>query len=193
VHAIDDDPHFLEIVTCVLHSADINVQQYPCAERFLATQESHDADCVILDLRMPNMGGMDLLETMRSPHVSTPVLMLSAYHDTPDVVAAIKTGAVDYLLKPVDERELLTKVADALYKNWADKRRGAEVDRCLRSLSERECQVMELFVAAKTTRQVARELEISPKTVEKHRINIFTKMNVDSVPLLIRLLFDHKP
>src|SRR6476620_11943569 len=86
VHAIDDDPQFLDIVSCVLQSFQLNVERYPCAERFLATSAMHDADCLLLDMRMPQMCGVDLLETLRARHSSTPVLMLSAYHDTPDVV-----------------------------------------------------------------------------------------------------------
>jgi FixJ family two-component response regulator len=116
--------------------------------------------------------------------------MLSAYDDTAEVVTAMQSGATDYLVKPVDEQELLTKICNALRVNWRDKQRLADVFLRLQSLSDREREVMELFAAAKTTRQVANMLGISPKTVEKHRIHIFDKLNVESVPALIRLLYD---
>lgn len=143
-------------------------------------------------MRMPGMNGVELLKALKSYHVHMPVLMLSAYQDTSGVVSAMQNGTVDYLVKPINEQELLSKVSSALHKNWSEKQLSADVQHRLHSLSDREREVMELFVAAKTTRQVAHALEISPKTVEKHRLNIFDKLNVDSVPAMIRLLFDLK-
>ncbi len=190
VHLIDDDCHFLQVAGSVLECADLRVERYPSAERFLTTHSVHDSDCVLLDMRMPNMTGIELLTTLRSNHESIPVLMLSAYSDTAGVVQAMQNGASDYLVKPIDEQELLRKVSAALHRNWSEKQRQADAFQRLSSLSEREREVMDLFAAAKTTRQVANELGISPKTVEKHRLNIFEKLNIDSVPALIRLLFD---
>lgn len=192
VHAIDDDSQFLATLGEVLDGVQLHYERYPSAEQYLLTNETHGADCLLLDMRMPNMCGVELLKTLRSRLSSIPTLILSAYHDTPEVVAAMKFGAVDYLLKPIDEQDLVAKVSTALYKNWSEKRRSAGVHERLASLSDREREVMGLFVEAKTTREVARMLAISPKTVEKHRLNIFNKMQVDSVPALIRLLFDSR-
>ena len=190
VHVIDDDRRFLDVVEYSLQGAEIHAACYASAEHFLSMYESHDADCVLLDLRMPIMNGHGLLDALRENRVAPPVLMLSAYSDTPDIVRAIQGGAIDYLLKPIDEHDLHAKVIAALYKNWSDKQRHGDLFRRLQSLSAREREVMQLFAAAKTTTQVAHLLDISPKTVEKHRLRIFEKLDIDSVPSLIRLLCD---
>jgi two-component system, LuxR family, response regulator FixJ len=187
VHVVDDDARFLEVMRYTLDSVEIRNRSYMSAEHFLATFTSHDADCVLLDLRMPGMDGLDLLQVL-GDHVAPPILMLSAYSDTPDIVCAIQRGALDYLLKPIDEQALLTKVTAALRKNWSDKQCYGDLIRRLQSLSDREREVMKLFASAKTTTQVAHLLGISPKTVEKHRVHIFQKLNIDSVPELICLL-----
>jgi FixJ family two-component response regulator len=184
VHVIDDDARFLEVMRFTLQAVEVHNQCYVSAEHFLATYTSHDADCVLLDLRMPGMDGLGLLKALRD-RVAPPILMLSAYSDAPDIVCSIQRGALDYLLKPIREKDLLTKVAAAMHKNWTDKQRYGDLIRRLQSLSDREREVMTLFVNAKSTTQIARLLSISPKTVEKHRVNIFRKLNVDSVPALI--------
>jgi len=190
VHAIDDDPRFLDALGETLDAFQLHSERYPSAEQYLLTGETHDADCVLLDMRMPNMCGVDLLEKLESRLSSIPTLILSAYQDVPEIVAAMKHGAVDYLVKPIGERGLVAKVSAALHKNWMEKRESGDIQQRLATLSDREREVMRLFVDAKTTRQIARALAISPKTVEKHRLNIFHKMQVDSVPALIRVLWD---
>jgi two-component system response regulator TtrR len=147
-------------------------------------------ECIVLDLRMPDMTGIELQAILSQRHCCPPVVILSAYSETSDIVQAVKNGAVDYLVKPVDEQILIRQVTAALNQDHENKRRQGDVSQRLSRLSDREREVMDLFMQATTTIALAHILKISPKTVEKHRAKIFEKMEVNSIPALIRLVLD---
>lgn len=188
IHIIDDDPDFLETLACQLQSAGYATERYFSAEHFLATYRPRGNECILLDVRMPGMSGLELLKQLVERRVYSPLLVLSAYAQTPQIVSAIHRGPIDYLIRPVDEVTLSTKVADALSRDRELKHQTGDLSQRLWSLTSREREVMELLVEAKNTLQIAHKLGISPKTVEKHRAHIFDKLNIDNVPALIRLV-----
>lgn len=188
VHLVDDDPKYLEALGCQLQSVGWAVERYFSAEHFLATYKPREVECILLDLRMPGMTGIELLEVLAKRHFCPPLIMVSAFAEPPEIVGAIQHGAIDYLVKPVEETDLFAKVRAALDRDLENKRRTGDISRRLSKLTAREHEVMELLLNAKNTLQIAHALEISPKTVEKHRTHIFEKLNVDNVPALIRLV-----
>jgi FixJ family two-component response regulator len=190
VHIIDDDTDFLAALDLQLQSFGLTVISYFSAEQFLVMYQPQEVECIVLDLRMPGMTGLELQTILGQRHCCPPVVILSAYSETPDIVRAIQNGAIDYLVKPVDEQILIRQVTEALNQDRDNKRRQGNVSQRLSRLSEREREVMDLFMQATTTIALAHILKISPKTVEKHRARIFEKMEVNSIPALIRLVLD---
>ena len=188
VHVIDDDQVFCEAVSFILNAADYEVQLYQSAEHFLSCYVPQPLQCAIVDLRMPGMSGLELQNNLIRRRQSLPLVIISAYGQTPDIVQAMRRGADNYLEKPIDEGELLNAIRAAIAKDFENKQRNLRRDQALWQLSERERQVADLFIEAKSTIEIAHILGISPKTVERHRVNIFEKTNVDSVPALIRLM-----
>ncbi len=190
VHIIDDDAEFLAALQLQLQSFGLTVESYFSAEHFLVTYRPHPVECMVLDLRMPGMDGVELQAVMRQRHWCPPVVVLSAYTDVADIVRTVKNGAADYLVKPIDEKILIEQVCTALDRDRDNKRRHGQLSMRLARLSEREREVMDLLLQAQTTVAVAHTLKISPKTVEKHRSRIYQKMEVNSIPELIRLVLD---
>lgn len=188
VHLVDDDPKYLEALACQLQSTGLVVERYFSAEHFLATYRPQAVECVLLDLRMPGMTGLELLEVLEQRHCCPPLVMVSAFAETPHIVSAIQHGAIDYLVKPVEEVELFAKVRTAHERDRDNKRLTGDLTERLAKITAREREVMDMLLDAKNTLQIAHALEISPKTVEKHRTHIFEKLNVDNVPALIRLV-----
>lgn len=188
VHLIDDDPNFLDALSAQLQSAGYGIERYFSAEHFLETYKPRDAECILLDVRMPGMNGLDLLAVLDERRCSAPLLVISAFAKTPEIVSAIQRGAIDYLVKPVDEETLLAKVAAAIAHDCEHKQLCGDLAKRLWALTAREREVMELLMEARNTLQIAHQLGISPKTVEKHRAHIFDKLNIDNVPALIRLV-----
>jgi FixJ family two-component response regulator len=188
VHLIDDDQVYCDAIAFLLEHAGLTVYVYDSAEQFLANYEPCHLQCAIVDLRMPGMNGLELQNDLLQRRQQLPLIIVSAYGKTPEIVHAIRSGAVNFLEKPVKEASLLSAVRDAIASDRENKRRSLHRNQALWRLSDRERQVLDLFVAAKTTIEIAHILGISPKTVEKHRISIFDKTNADSVPALIRLV-----
>jgi FixJ family two-component response regulator len=188
VHVIDDDPKYLEVLVNQLRSDGHEVEPYISAEHFLATYRPRAIECILIDMRMPGMNGLELLEILGKRHGCPPLVIVSAFAETPEIVQAIQHGAVDYLVKPVEDSALYSKVRTALGRDADNKRKTGDLTARLSRLTSREREVMELLLEAKNTLQIAHALEISPKTVEKHRTHIFDKLNVDSVPSLMQLV-----
>lgn len=189
VHVIDDDPTYAQALAFLLRDAGYDVEVYMSAEHFLCTYKPRKFQCVVLDMRMPGMNGLELQEQLRARYQTLPVIVISAYGDTATVVQSIRKGALDFLDKPVNDGELIAKVNEAITKTKELALQHAQRDEALARLSAREREVLDLFLGAKTTIQIAHQLGISPKTVEKHRLNIYAKTRVDSIPGLMRLIY----
>ena len=190
VHVIDDDEAIRESLAFLLQTANIAVATHPSAVAFLEMLPGIGAGCIITDLRMPGISGLDLLRRLQELRIDTPVIVITGHGDVPLAVEAMKIGAADFLEKPFDDEVLLASVRSALRQQDAEsKRRGerAEVEARLASLSNRERDVLDGLVAGRANKQIAFDLGISPRTVEIYRANLMNKMQAGSLSELVRM------
>jgi len=193
VFIVDDDEAVRQSLRLLVVSAGLPAEAYPSAQAFLEAYDTERPGCLILDIRMPGISGLDLQERMAARGMSLPVVVLTGHGDVPSAVQALKGGAVDYLEKPFDADVLLERVRQAVERDAdarvAARRRAALAERIER-LTPREREVMELVVAGKANKVVAIELDISERTVELHRGRIMRKMKARSLPELMQMVFE---
>jgi two-component system response regulator FixJ len=190
VHIVDDDEAARESLSFLLSSADIPVELHDSARSFLKVAASAGVGCLITDVRMPEMSGIDLLREIRTRGLQFPVVVVTGHADVPLAVTAMRLGAADFLEKPFDDSLVLTAVRSALSHQEQMARVGAqkaEVHSRLGSLSERERQVLEGLVKGNPNKTIAYDLGISPRTVEIYRANLMTKMNATTLSDLVRM------
>ena len=190
VHVIDDDDASRQSLAFLLQTADIEVETYPSATAFLDRVAGVGASCIITDVRMPGMSGIDLLRRLKDLKVDAPVIVITGHGDIALAVEAMKIGAADFLEKPFDDAVLLASVRSALRQHDADERRNAgraEIESRLTALSNRERDVLTGLVAGRANKQIAYELGISPRTVEIYRANLMNKMQAGSLSDLVRM------
>jgi two-component system, LuxR family, response regulator FixJ len=190
VHVIDDDEAVRESLAFMLGTAGINVQTYESATAFLNVASSVRAGCVITDVRMPELSGIDLLRRLQELKCAVPVIVITGHGDVPLAVEAMKIGAADFLEKPFDDEVLLSSVRSALDRHDQDSKRQAErteIEARLATLSNREREVLEGLVAGLANKQIAFDHGISPRTVEIYRANLMTKMQAASLSDLVRM------
>ena len=190
VHIIDDDDDARESLAFLLSTADLDVHVYDSAVTFLKALPQVTGGCIITDVRMPEIDGMELLRRLNDSGASLPVIVMTGHGDVPLAVEAMKLGAVDFLEKPFDDDSLLAAVRMALSKNQEDSEqdlRKAEVKERLASLSPREQQVLNGLIAGHPNKTIAFDLGISARTVEVYRANLMTKMQAHSLSELVRM------
>lgn len=190
VHVIDDDEASRQSLAFLLQTADVAVQTYPSAAAFLDQLTAAAAGCIITDVRMPGMSGIDLLRRLKELKVDTPVIVITGHGDIALAVEAMKIGAADFLEKPYDDEVLLASVRAALQQRGADVKRNAErveIEGRLAALSNRERDVLSGLVAGRANKQIAYDLGISPRTVEIYRANLMNKMQAGSLSELVRM------
>ena len=189
VFVIDDDPAMRDSLRCLLESVELEVRTYESAAKFLDGFKRIRPSCLVLDVRMPGLSGLDLQEELVRRQLLMPVIMISGHGDVPVAVRAMRAGAVDFIEKPFSDQLLLDRVRHAMEQDRsesaADNRRW-EVEACLEQLTPREREVMGQVVAGKSNRQIAEDLGLSQKTVEIHRARVMAKMEVKSLPELVR-------
>ena len=187
---IDDDEAVRQSLEFLLRTAGITVRAFESAKEFLQAMPEIKASCIITDVRMPEMTGIDLLRRINELDYGIPVIVITGHGDIALAVEAMKIGAVDFLEKPFDDDLLLTAVRAALNRD-ADaaqhKARMAEINRKLEGLSNRERQVLEGLVSGWANKTIAFDLGISPRTVEIYRANLMTKMEANSLSDLVRM------
>ena len=190
VHVIDDDEALRDSLAFLLRTARLDVQSYPSAMAFLEALPEANLSCVITDVRMPGMSGIDLLRRLRERKISVPVIVITGHGDIPLAVEAMRIGAIDFLEKPFDDEVLIASVKTALrQKEGEAKRHGerAEIEGRLGALSNRERDVLGGLVAGRPNKQIAFDLGISPRTVEIYRANVMEKMRARSLSDLVRM------
>ncbi|MGO9401061.1 MAG: response regulator FixJ [Xanthobacteraceae bacterium] len=190
VHIIDDDEALRESLAFLLRTARIDVASHPSASVFLEAIPSAKLSCVITDVRMPGMSGIDLLRRLRELKIDVPVIVITGHGDVPLAVEAMKVGAVDFLEKPFDDEVLLASVRAAIERQGGEVRRNAErteIESKLAALSNRERDVLGGLVAGRANKQIAFDLGISPRTVEIYRANLMNKMQAGSLSDLVRM------
>ena len=186
---VDDDPALLKALGRLLRSQKLRTTAYASAEAFLANFESADLDCVILDVSMPGMSGLALQEQIHRRRPRLPLLFLSGQGSIPMSVQAMKSGAVDFLTKPVDQAELKTALNRALALGAEANQEAREItelrDRFGR-LSGRELEVLRHVIAGKPNKAIATDLGVSEQTIKVHRMRVTQKTEVNSVAALVR-------
>jgi two-component system, LuxR family, response regulator FixJ len=190
VHVIDDDEAVRQALAFQLGSAGIDVRTYESASAFLKVAPTVQTGCIITDIKMPEVSGIDLLRRLRELRVAVPVIVITAHGDVPLAVEAMKIGAVDFLEKPFEDEVLLASVQSALDRGNRDQKQRAErstIERRLAALSNRERDVLEGLVAGHSNKQIAYDLGISPRTVEDYRAGLMTKMQAASLSDLVRM------
>ena len=190
VYVVDDDPDVLKAVERLLLSADLMVQAFESPERFLQSLDSTRRGCLVVDLAMPGLNGLELQEELERRASLLPIVFLTGRGDIAASVRAMKHGAVDFLTKPVDDATLIGVVQDALVKGqglWQARDERVRMEARLATLTARERQVLEHVVAGRLNKQIAAALGIAEKTVKFHRGNLMRKMGVRSVAELVKL------
>ena len=186
VHIVDDDEAVRQSLAFLLSSTGLAVRVYDSATSFLAGLASVKGGCLITDMRMPDMTGLELLHQLRAKACGLPAIVITGHGDVALAVEAMKAGAVDFIEKPFDQEAILTAVKAALERGGEGGDTAAIAAR-LASLSERERQVLEGLIAGHPNKAIAYDLGISPRTVEVYRANLMTKMEARSLSELIRM------
>ncbi len=190
IHVVDDDEAMRASLCWLLRSVELDCRDYPSADAFSAALDDRRPGCLLLDIRMPGQSGLDLLESLKRGGITLPVIILTGHGDVPMAVRALKAGAVDFLEKPCNDQVLLDRVQAAVAEHarcLAEQQARADVRSRLNGLTTRERQVAELASRGLPNKAIARELDISLKTVEVHRHNAMVKLKVDNAAELARL------
>ncbi len=193
VFVVDDDRAMRESLQFLLESISMPVQTFDSAQSFLDRWDASSLGCLLLDVRMPGMSGLELQQELQRRDVRLPVIIMTAYADVPMAVQAMHLGAMDFIEKPFNEQQLLDRINKALDRAARERRSAEEVtvlrDRADR-LTPREHEVMRLVVRGRLNKQIAHELNLSMKTVEQHRAKVMEKMEADSLAVLVRMALE---
>jgi two-component system response regulator FixJ len=190
IYVIDDDEAVRQSIEFLLKTVGITVRSFESARAFFEVLPEIDGGCIVSDVRMPDITGIDLLRRVRESKPDLPVILITGHGDVPLAVEAMKLGAADFLEKPFDDDLLIASVRSALSQGADAAKRNAEIadihDKLV-GLSNRERQVLEGLVAGKPNKVIAFDLGISPRTVEIYRANLMTKMAANSLSDLVRM------
>jgi two-component system response regulator FixJ len=189
IYVVDDDPSIRDSTELLLKSVGLNVKTFGSAQAFLEANLQEDLGCLVLDVRMPGMSGLDLQEKLVSVKTPLPVIFITGHGTVPMSVRAMKTGAVDFLQKPFEEQDLLDAINRAVARQRERKLKEDESEKLqlrLKALTSREYEVFSLLVTGMANKEIAYELGTSERTIKAHRARIMEKMNAGSLADLVR-------
>ena len=190
VHVVDDDPAIRDSLAFLLDTAGLVSRTYESAAALLAKADNLAPGCIVTDVRMPDMSGLEMVRRLAEMGVRHPVIVMTGHADVPLAIEAVRAGVKDFIEKPFDDEALLASIRSALADQaGAAEHEGqvTEVRERLASLSTRERQVLDGLVAGRANKVIAYDLEISPRTVEVYRANVMTKMQARSLSELVRM------
>ncbi|KPK00120.1 MAG: hypothetical protein AMS20_15365 [Gemmatimonas sp. SG8_28] len=190
VYVVDDDAAVLDAIRMLLRSVGLRAETYTSATDFLAAFDSDQPGCLVLDIRMPVMSGIELQDRLREIGAMIPVVFVTAHGDIPMAVQAVKAGALDFIPKPFRDQDLLDRVQQAIeldLQHRAELSDRAELLRRFGTLTAREREVFQLVATGKANKVIAADLGISQRTVEIHRGRVMEKMQARSLPQLVRI------
>jgi two-component system response regulator FixJ len=190
VYVIDDDDAMRDSLDFLLGSADFHVRLFESAHHFLEALPSADFGCVVSDIRMPGIDGIELLKRLKAGRSALPIVIMTGHGDVPLAVEAMKLGAADFLEKPFEDDRLIGMIDAALKQAAPGAQRESlaqDIAARIESLTPRERQVMDGLVGGLSNKLIAREYDISPRTIEVYRANVMTKMQAGSLSELVRL------
>ncbi len=195
VYVVEDDEAVRDSLELLLKSDGKQVKPYPSATDFLGDYSEDMAGCIVLDIRMPGMDGMELQKKLNARHCLLPIIFVTGHGDVPLAVDAMKEGAVDFIQKPYREEALLEKIDAALEQDREQRKtlsERQEIVRKIRTLTPRETEIMERMIAGQANKVIAIELDISQRTVEIHRSRVMHKMGTHSLAHLVRMVLSVK-
>ena len=187
---VDDDPSVREGLKSLIRSAGWSVETFASAQEFLSRPRAKAPSCLILDLQLPDLSGLDLQKRMAATDLEIPIVFLTGHGDIPASVQAMKAGALEFLTKPVDEQDLLRAIQEAIDRDRRTRQQHADLHELRRrhdSLTAREREVMQQVISGLLNKQVAAELNITEYTVKIHRGKVMRKMRADSLADLVRM------
>jgi FixJ family two-component response regulator len=190
IFVVDDDESVRDALVSLIRSAGLGVETFASAPEFLNRQQMDEPSCLVLDVRLPGLSGLDLQQRLAEINVSTPIIFITGHGDIPMSVRAMKAGAVEFLTKPFRDEDLLNAIREAIQRDGFARRRQAEIaalrDR-YESLTAREREVMDLVVKGLLNKQAAAQLGVSEITIKVHRSQIMQKMRASSFADLVRM------
>ena len=196
VYVVDDDEAVRDSVQWLLEGQDFRVRSFESSEVFLARYDPREVACLIVDIRMDGMSGLDLQDRLIERNSPLPIAFITGHGDVPLAVDTMKKGALDFIQKPFNEQQLVPLVERMLEQaraNFAEHQQAASRDALLSKLTGREAQVLERIVAGRLNKQIADDLGISIKTVEAHRANIMEKLGANTVADLLKIALKQAP
>ncbi|MGA1842547.1 MAG: response regulator transcription factor [bacterium] len=191
VYILDDDSSVLISMKRLIESADFHVETFSSAAEFLEHKPRRNPSCLVLDVHLPDINGLNLQDELFKRNISMPIIFITGYGDIPMSVKAIKKGAVDFLPKPFEDKEILSAIEQAIFKSRQENKNKEEITHIkslLSSITPRENEVMRWVITGLLNKQIAQKMGITEKTVKVHRGRVMKKLQVDSAVELARLL-----
>jgi len=193
IMVVDDDSGVRNSMRSLLKSVGLESALYASAQEFLAAYQPVQPGCLVLDIRMPGMSGLELQQQLNLRGAVIPVIFMTGHGDIPMAVEAMQHGAFDFLQKPFRDQDLLDRIQRAIVKDTEQRQTLGETARIkahVESLTAREREVLDLMTQGKQNKSIAQDLGVSPRTVEIHRARVMEKMNAQSVAQLVRMMLD---
>ncbi|MCH7885971.1 MAG: response regulator transcription factor [Planctomycetes bacterium] len=194
VFVVDDDSAVRHSLRWLLESAGLLVETFETAQAFLQAYHPERPGCLVLDVRMPGLSGLDLQDQLQAQHITLPIIIITGHGDVPMAIRALKGGAIDFIEKPFSEQLLLDRIHQGIALDAKQRIKHAQhtvIQEKIDRLTPREREVMGFVVDGKANKQIAALLERSQKTIEIHRANFMRKMEVDSLAELVRIVQPH--
>jgi two-component system, LuxR family, response regulator FixJ len=193
VLVVDDDAGVRNAMRILLKSVGLEATLYASAQEFLAAYQPSQPGCLVLDIRMPGMSGLELQQKLNEKHSILPIIFITGHGDVPMAVEAMQAGAVDFIQKPFRDQDLIDRINQALEKDSSNRAALGErndIRRRLETLTPREREVLDLVVHGKANKVIAGDLKLSQRTVEIHRARVMEKMQASSLAHLVRMVLE---
>lgn len=194
VYLVDDDPDVLDSLIVLIKVTGLKTVSFESAVDFLDGYCSEQPSCLVLDIQMPLMGGLELQQELSKRNINIPIIFISGNAEIPDAVKALKAGAVDFLEKPFEPNKLIEGILSAIRKDIKNREERIEKEKIkelFSSLSAREKEVLQLIISNHSSKQAAKQLDVSHRTIEAHRARIMEKMQAVSTTELVALAVKH--